>query len=146
MKYLDTNVILRYLTRDDPVKAQACYDFFQRVKTGEEVVITCEAVITEVVYVLASTKQYRLSREDVRARLVPILSLKGLHLPLQRVYLQALDIYVEHPRLDFEDALLVAHMAKRKVKEIVSYDEDFDRVPSVTRVTPPFPARPTNPN
>lgn len=139
MKYLDTNVILRYLTRDDPVKAQACFEFFQRVKTGEEVVITCEAVIAEVVYVLASTRQYKLSREDIRARLVPILSLKGLHLPLQRVYLQALDIYVEHPKLDFEDALLVAHMAKRKVQEIVSYDEDFDRVPGVTRITPTLP-------
>ena len=92
MKFLDTNVILRYLTRDDPAKAQACFELLQRVKTGEEVLTTCEAVIAEVVYVLSSTKQYRLSRDDVRARLVPILSLKGLHLPFQRVYLQALDL------------------------------------------------------
>jgi predicted nucleic acid-binding protein len=144
MRYLDTNVILRYLTRDDPVKAQACYEFFQRVKAGEEVVITCEAVIAEVVYVLASTRQYQLSRDDIRARLVPILSLKGLHLPLQRVYLQALDVYVENPRLDFEDALLVAHMAKRKVTEIYSYDQGFDKVPAVTRVTPAPPEYPAS--
>ncbi len=136
MKFLDTNVILRYLTRDDPVKAQACFELLQRVKTGEEVLTTCEAVIAEVVYVLSSTKQYKLARDDVRARLVPILSLKGLHLPFQRVYLQALDLYVEYPRLDFEDALLIAHMARRKVREIISYDEDFDRVPNVVRVTP----------
>ena len=28
MKFLDTNVILRYLTKDDEAKAEACYRCF----------------------------------------------------------------------------------------------------------------------
>ena len=32
MRFLDANVILRYLTRDDEAKAQACYELFQRVR------------------------------------------------------------------------------------------------------------------
>ena len=137
MRFLDTNVILRYLTRDDEDKAQACFELFQRVEQGEEEVFTCEAIVTEVVYVLSSSRApYRLRHEEVRARLVPILTLRGLRLPQKRVYLSALDLYASSPFLDFEDALAVAHMERRGMREILSYDRDFDRVEVVQRVEP----------
>ena len=137
MRFLDTNVILRYLTRDDEAKAEACYELFQQVRRGEEELVTCEAIVTEVVYVLSSPRApYRLSHEEIRARLVPILTLRGLRLPQKRVYLSALDIYASSPFLDFEDALAVAHMERLGVTEIVSYDRDFDRLPALQRVEP----------
>ena len=137
MRFLDTNVILRYLTRDDEAKAEACYRLFQSVKNGEEELFTCEAIVTEVVYVLSSPPAgYRLSHDDIRARLVPILSLRGLRLLHKRVYVRALDIYASSPSLDFEDALAVAHMERQGITEIVSYDRDFDRVAQVQRTEP----------
>ena len=137
MRFLDTNVILRYLTRDDETKARACYQLFQRVRQGEEELCTCEAIITEIVYVLSSPRApYRLSHEEIRSRLVPILTLRGLNLPQKRVYLHALDLYAAAPFLDFEDALAAAHMEQRGVTEIISYDKDFDRVPGLWRVEP----------
>ncbi len=42
MKFLDTNIILRYLTRDDEQKAQACFALFQRVKQGQVTLLTSE--------------------------------------------------------------------------------------------------------
>ncbi len=137
MRFLDTNIILRYLTRDDEAKAEACYRLFQSVKNGEEELFTCEAIVTEVVYVLSSPPAgYRLSHDDIRARLVPILSLRGLRLLHKRVYVRALDIYASSPSLDFEDALAVAHMERQGITEIVSYDRDFDRVAQVQRTEP----------
>ncbi len=137
MKFLDTNVILRYLTRDDEAKAEACYQLFQRVKLGQEELFTCEAVITEVAYVLSSPRApYRLSHEEVRARLLPILTLRSFRLPQKRVYLRALDLYASAPFLDFEDALAVAHMEHQGLTEIVSYDRDFDRVTGLRRIEP----------
>lgn len=137
MRFLDTNVILRYLTRADEAKAGACYQLFQRVQRGEEELLTCEAIVTEVVYVLSSQRApYRLSHEEIRARLVPILTLRGLRLPQKRVYLSALDLYASSPSLDFEDALAVAHMERQDVTEIVSYDRDFDQVAGIWRVEP----------
>lgn len=137
MRFLDTNVILRYLTRDDEAKAEACYQLFQRVGRGEEELLTCEAIVTEVVYVLSSRRApYRLSHEEIRGRLVPILTLRGLRLPQKRVYIRALDLYAAAPFLDFEDALAVAHMERQGVTEIVSYDRDFDLVPELQRVEP----------
>ena len=137
MRFLDTNVFLRYLTGDDEVKAQACYELFQRVSQGEEELFTCEAIVSEVVYVLSSPRApYRLSHEEIRARFVPILTLRGLRLPQKRVYLEALDLYASSSFLDFEDALAVAHMRRQGIAEIVSYDRDFDRVADVQRAEP----------
>src|SRR3972149_5831423 len=137
MRFLDTNIILRYLTRDDEVKAQACFELFQRLKSGDETVFTCEAVVTEVAYVLSSARvPYRLSHEEIRARLSPILALRGLRLPRKRVYQRALDVWAGYPFLDFEDALAVAYMAEEGIREVLSYDTDFDRVSGVARVEP----------
>ena len=40
MRFLYTNVILCYLTRDDEAKAQACYRLFQRAKQAGEGLFT----------------------------------------------------------------------------------------------------------
>jgi predicted nucleic acid-binding protein len=42
------------MTGDDPAKATACQALFERVRAGTEVVLTSEAIIAEVVYVLSS--------------------------------------------------------------------------------------------
>lgn len=78
MYFLDANIILRHLIRDNPEKAEACFQLFKKADAGEVTLTTTEAVITEVVYVLASKKHYALSREEIRTFLHPILSLKGL--------------------------------------------------------------------
>ena len=137
MRFLDTNVILRYLTRDDEVKAEACYELFQRVSRGEEEIFTCEAIVTEVVYVLSSARAgYRLGHEEIRARLLPIITLRGLRIPQKRIYIRALDLYAYSHFLDFEDALAVAHMEQQDIQEILTYDRDFDRVDGIVRVEP----------
>ena len=137
MRFLDANVILRYLTRDDAAKAQACYELFQRVQRGEEELAACEAIVVEVVYVLSSPRlPYRLDPEQIRARLLPILELRGLKLPHKRVCLRALEVYASTPALDFEDALAVAHMEQLGITRIVGYDRDFDRVAGFRRTEP----------
>ena len=137
MKFLDTNVILRYLTRDDEAKAEACYRLFQRVREGKEELVACEAIVTEVVYVLSSPRApYRLNHREIRDRLLPILTLRSLRIPQKQVYIRALDVYAASPALDFEDALAVAHMERQRLTEIVSYDKDFDLVAGLQRVEP----------
>lgn len=137
MRFIDANVVLRYLTRDDETRAKACFELLRRVQRGEEELTTCEAIVAEVVYVLSSPRlPYRLDHAQIRARLLPILTLRGVRLPHKRVCLRALDLYASSAFLDFEDALAVAHMEQRGTAEIVSYDRDFDRVPDIRRIEP----------
>ncbi len=138
MKFLDANVFLRFLTRDDEMKAQACSRLFERLEKGEEEATTCEAVIAEVVYLLGlrTRNAYGLPPDEIARRLRPLLILRGLHLDDRAIYLAALDVYEAHRGIDFEDAVIVAHMRRRQVDELLSYDRDFDAVPGVRRVEP----------
>lgn len=34
MRFVDANIFIRYLTRDDPAKGAACLSLFQRVQQG----------------------------------------------------------------------------------------------------------------
>ncbi len=138
MTYLDTNIFLRYLTktRGEEAKTQACFELFQQVKKGEIVVTTCEAVICEIFFVLCSPRQYNLSHEDAVARVRPLLALGNLKLANKRVYLHAMDVFAGAPFLDFEDAVVIAHMERQGITELVSYDTDFDHIPSIDREEP----------
>lgn len=135
MEFLDTNVIVRYLTKDDAAKAERCFELFQRVKRKEIRLATSESVLAEVVYVLSSRTLYNQPRENVRALLLPIINLPGLKIPYRRTFQRALDLYAS-TNLDFEDALSIAHMERLKVGTLLSYDEDFDKVKGIERREP----------
>ena len=92
MLFLDTNIFLRYLTRDDEEKARACFALLQAAKRGEEQVTTSEVVLAEVCYVLSSRAHYHLSPAEIAARLRPIVSQRGFSLAHKRRFLRALDI------------------------------------------------------
>jgi predicted nucleic acid-binding protein len=135
MQFIDANVFIRHLTRDDPEKAQACLELFQKAMRKEVTLTTSQAVIAEVVYVLSSKQLYSLSPQTIRGLLYPLLSLPGLKLPYRKMYLRAIDLYATYP-MDFEDALAVAQMERQGINEVYSYDRDFDEVPGITRLEP----------
>lgn len=137
MKFLDTNIVTWYLTRDYRVKADACLALFQSIDRGDEVLFTAETVIAEVAYVLSHPRgPYQLNHGDIRDRLLPNVARPGLRIPRKSICIRAMGIYANTPTFDFEDGLGVAHMEGQHIHEIVSYDRDFDMVPGITRVEP----------
>jgi uncharacterized protein len=136
-RFLDTNVLLRYLaqsvTAEDQRKAERARDLLLRVERGEERVTTSPVVIFETVFTLH--RSYRVPRDEIRDRVSEILSLRGLHLPGKRLFLQALS-YFAQTNLSFGDAYNVVVMQAQGISEIYSWDRDFDRVPGITRLEP----------
>jgi predicted nucleic acid-binding protein len=132
-RFLDTNILLRYLTRDDEGKANSAYGLLRRVEQGDERVVTSPLVIFEVVFTLQ--KSYQIARSRIRDALADILSLAGVELPQKSLYLQALDLYVQK-NISFADAYNAAYMRSHQVSEIYSGDADFDRVEGITRIEP----------
>jgi uncharacterized protein len=135
MLFLDANIILRYLTRDDTSKAERCYELFQKASKGEIQLFISESVIAEVVYVLSSPKLYHLPPDKAAAMLRPIIAVLTLKPAVKQLYLRALGLYAVH-HIDFEDALSVAHMEQQGITEILSYDQHFDRIDGITRREP----------
>jgi predicted nucleic acid-binding protein len=135
LTFLDTNILIRYLTRDAPEQAARAYALLQEVEQDRRRVTTTEAVIAEVVYVLSSKALYNVARPLIRQRLTDILNLRGLRLRDKAVYRRALELY-EATALDFTDCLIVARMERGRIAEVFSFDRGFDRIPTITRVEP----------
>ena len=137
MRLLDTNIFLRHLTNDDPVKAQACRQLFRDIESGKIEAQTTDLAIAEIVFVLTLPRDrngYGYTRNQVRAGLIPLLSLKGLHLPTKGLYPRIFELYTTLP-IDFIDAYH-ATIAEVSDQEIYSYDSDFDKISKVKRLEP----------
>lgn len=133
--FLDTNVFIRYLTQDDPDKAARAYALLQAVEQGERLVTTCEAVIAEGVYILASKALYNVPRPLIARRIGAILDLRGFRLANKTVYRRALDRFAA-TNLDFTDCLIVARMEQAKLTKLRSFDRSFDTIAGITRIEP----------
>ncbi len=133
MRFLDTNVILRYLTRDDEDKAGRALALMLRLERGDERVATSPMVIFEVVFTLE--KSYGVPRAAIRERVGDIVSFRGVSLPRKDIFRDALDLYAS-TSLSFADAFNAAFARRYGVAEIYSWDRDFDRVAGLTRVEP----------
>jgi predicted nucleic acid-binding protein len=132
MATLDTNVIIRYLTQDDPDQAQRALGLLEQIESRALTALLPEGVLVEAVQVLSSKRLYDVSRDVIRARLGAVLRLPRLQMPNKRTYLRALDLYVDYPRLSFVDALCAAHAQRQPDATVISFDRDFRGIPGVT--------------
>jgi uncharacterized protein len=133
IRFLDANIIIRFVTQDDSVLAKKVHAILQRVKDGAVLATTCESILSECVFVLSSKRLYHLPRPQVAELLKVILAFKGLKMAYKRVYRKALDLYAT-TMLDFPDALAVAHMQQQKITDIYSFDTDFDQITGIKRL------------
>lgn len=133
--YIDTDVIVRFITGDDPAKMRAAADLFADVEAGRLTLACPVTTIADAVYVLTSRQLYALDRALVTSTLKALLDLSHFRVADRRSVRRALDIFAQ-TRLDFGDAMLVAAMEVAGVAVLYSYDRDFDRLPQVTRREP----------
>jgi uncharacterized protein len=134
MRFIDSNIFLRYMTQDNLAQQQIASDIFAAIQRGDEEGFTTDVHIHETVYVLASPRVYNLPHGDIGNRLRPLLALSGLRIRNKRVCLEALDIFAQYEALDYADALAVAHMRNQGIVGIYSFDKHFDRVAGITRI------------
>jgi len=133
MRFIDTNLFLRYFTRDDEEKADDVLKLLKRVARNKEKVTTSPLVIFELVFTLES--YYKVPRKEIKKLLQPLLNLRGLRLDFRDVFESALELYSQE-KLSFADTFNACLMQKREIKEIYSFDEDFDQVEGIDRVVP----------
>jgi predicted nucleic acid-binding protein len=132
-RFLDTNVLVRHITVDDPIKARAARELLLRVERGEEQVASSPLVVFETIFTLQSF--YQVPKQRIRALLLPLINMPGLSLPDKRLYEPAFDLWVQSP-MSFADAYNSVYMQANRLTQIYSWDTDFDRVPGITRLEP----------
>ena len=133
MRFLDTNILLGYFTRDDEAKAQKALALLQRIERDEEWVETSLPVIFETVFTLQ--RRYKVPPSQIKTLLLPILQMRGLRFPSKTLCIAALDIFVER-NISYVDAFNAAFMQTKGITEVYSWDKDFDHIVGITRIEP----------
>lgn len=125
--FVDTNVFLRFLTNDDPVKAKRVETLFRQAIKGQIQLITSLLVIAEIVWTLESF--YHLGKNDIVSKVETILNTPNLLCPEAEIIVMALDLYVQQ-NMDFIDAFHAYNLQAQGLTKIVTYDyKHFKRVP-----------------
>lgn len=132
-RFIDTNIFLRYLTKDDPSKYDKCRKIFKKAVEGKIELATSGIVIAELIWTLLS--YYKVQKADVIEKISIIVSTDNLYIPDKDIITDALVLY-SRKNIDYIDAYNAVFMKRHGFEEIYSYDEDFDVVENIKRTEP----------
>ncbi len=131
--FIDTNILLRFLTKDDNSKYEKCKEVFKKAVEGEVALATSAMVVAELIWTL--TSYYKVSKADVIEKVSIIVGTESLDLPEKDLILDALVLY-GRKNIDYIDAYNAAFMQRHGLSEIYTYDEDFDSIEGIQRREP----------
>lgn len=124
--FLDTNIFLRTLIREDEISFQECCRLLKAVKLNRIKAITANIVLAEIVWTLSS--YYHFPKKEVVRAAKSIANLRGLKIIDDYDLSVALGIF-ESKNVRYIDCL-IASIRKIQAKNwiIISYDQDFDKL------------------
>ncbi len=125
MRYIDTNVFLRFLTENKDKLPEELLMFFDNLQKGKERVKCLDMVFFQVIFVLKSF--YRVEKEKIVEVMKNILSLEGLYMQNKRVIERTLELWEKHPD-DIIDCYIVANMESDGETELYTFDRRIKRL------------------
>jgi predicted nucleic-acid-binding protein len=115
---LDTNVLLRYLVKDDPIQTERAAALIESFTPERPGFITC-GVLMELEWVL--TSKYRLNRNNIAEILLRFMLAPEVVVEQSATVWEALRIY-RSTRADFSDCLIERIGAASGCDYTVTYD------------------------
>ena len=122
---LDTNVLVRYLTQDDPAQFARAAAFIDAASEREEQFLINAPVLCELVWVLATVYEY--SREEIAQALEQIFTTAQFEIERLDEARQALGDF-RSSKADFSDALIGRINRWLGAKHTVTFDRDLKAV------------------
>ncbi len=126
MRAIDTNVLVRVITRDDPKLAARADEF---VAPGAWV---SHLALVETTWVLAAV--YRLAPTKLAMAVELLLSHQSLSIQDPEVVLAALEHFRAKPSLGFSDCLLLAVAQAAGHGPLGTFDRDLAKLPGTQRL------------
>jgi uncharacterized protein len=133
LPFLDTNIFLRHLRGDHADFSPRATALLRRIEQGTLKVRTSDTIVFETVFTLE--RFYKQSKEAIRGAFLPLIELPGIVLPGKRRFRRVFSYYIDK-NIPFADAYHAVLMESLRLTRIVSFDRDFDRIPTVARVEP----------
>jgi len=117
---LDTNVLVRYLTGDDPDQARRAAGLLEGVTGGAERLFVSQVVLCELVWVLRGA--YGCAKADVLKALEGLISSAQLFVQDAEIAHRALDRY-RHGRADFADYVMAERARAAGCAGVATFDQ-----------------------
>jgi predicted nucleic-acid-binding protein len=134
MMLLDTNILIRYLTNDDPSRSSRCEWLLKEIAEGKKTACLNHMVLAEVIWVLIS--KYKIPKDQIAELILRILETPGMDVPDKDILITAFGLWREADfKVDYLDAYNAAWVICHKLKGIYSYDRDFESL-RISRVEP----------
>ena len=131
--FVDTNVFLRYLTKDDLTKYERCMEVFKRALHGEVILTTSAMVIAELVWTLLT--YYKVPKSEIVQKVSIIVNTEFLSIPGKEIIADALVLY-GRKSIDYIDAYNAIFMRQQSVSKIYTYDSDFEAIEGLQKEEP----------
>jgi predicted nucleic acid-binding protein len=131
----DANVFLRFLRNDHAEHSPAAKEVIEQAADGEVILRVPEIVVADIFYTLTAPMM-KIPRATAARQLAALLQQPGIDFENRRQVLETLSL-CETKNIDYGDAALIV-FAKSTVQQlpILSYDQDFAKVPDITAFSP----------
>lgn len=124
--FVDTNVLIRLIVKDDDLKRKACERLLEKAKHKEVLLYVLSVAVLEIVWVLE--KYYKLDRKTIREFMEAVLNTPELKCEMENTFRNALRLY-EEKNIKFADAVMGWWGLEREIVTVYTYDEkDFKRI------------------
>lgn len=117
---IDTNLLVRYLTDDEPQKAKAVDTLLNRASKGELKILIPSVVVAELVWVLESF--YKLAAAEITELVESILNTPGVDIQDKSIIKAALNIY-RGKEIDLVDAWIIEFAKAKGANRIYTFDK-----------------------
>lgn len=132
LTFIDANIFLELALEDK--NAEKCENLLRKIKNGEIKAKTSDFIIyTCLLQIQQKLKSTKIMKEFVLL-INDLSSLEIIRPSLQEIY-DAIKISEEY-KLDFDDGLVVSCMVNNDIRDLISFDKDFDKVKLIKRNEP----------
>lgn len=125
--YIDTNVFLRFLLKDNQDLSLKVEDYFMKAKKKTINIVLLPQIVIECEYVLR--KVYNVPKQDITDVLSTLVKTPHIALINRDVMIEALDIY-RQKSVDLVDIILYV-TALYNNAEVLSFDKEFKKLSKV---------------
>lgn len=129
--FVETSVLMRFLTADDAQKFQDCLALFEKIEQGQIRPYTSNMVVLEALFLL--TKLYKFPKTKVLIDLHKVLDLRNLTLIEKTDTKAALNLF-EKFNIKYADCMIATQVPKAII--LLTYDEDFKKLTGFKIFTP----------
>lgn len=129
--FIDTSIFIRFFTQDIQEKYRDCEKLFEVVEEGNYKPYTSNIVLFEIFFVL--TTKYRFAKVKVKKALAAVLQMRNLTMIEKTNTPKALQLLDKY-KIKYADCLIATQIPDKT--RLVTYDEDFKKIPTITVETP----------